>query len=50
MKQKSIRVFKTKLFARFIRKNSVPDADICKAMDELIAGSVDANLGSGVFK
>lgn len=50
MRTKPIRVYKTKLFARFIRKNSISDEDLCKAMDELIAGSIDADLGSGVFK
>ena len=50
MTQGPIRVFKTKLFARFTRKNSIPDAVLCFALNELIAGAVDANLGSGVFK
>jgi hypothetical protein len=45
-----IRVFKSKLFARFVRKNSIRDSDLCKAIDELVAGSIDADLGSGVFK
>ena len=47
---KSIRVFKSKLFARFVRKNSIRNSDLCKAVDELVAGSIDADLGSGVFK
>jgi len=46
----SIRIFKSKLFTRFIRKNSIRDSDLCKAVDELVAGSIDADLGSGVFK
>lgn len=46
----SIRVFKSKLFARFVRKNSIRDSDLCQAIDELVAGSIDADLGSGVFK
>jgi len=46
----SIRVFKSKLFARFVRKNSIRDSDLCKAVAELVAGSIDADLGSGVFK
>ena len=46
----SIRIFNSKLFARFVRKNSIRDSDLCNAVDELVAGSIDADLGSGVFK
>jgi hypothetical protein len=49
-RQKSIRVFKSKLFARFVRKNSIRDSDLCDALDQLVAGSIDADLGSGLFK
>ena len=30
--------------------NSIPDVDLWNAVNELIAGSIDADLGSGVFK
>jgi hypothetical protein len=45
-----MRVFKTKLFARFVRKSSIDDTDLCRAVDEIAAGSIDAQLGSGIFK
>ena len=48
--QVTIRVFKTKLFARFSRKNLISDLDLWKAVNELASGSIDADLGSGVFK
>jgi hypothetical protein len=39
-----MRVFKTKLFARFARKSSIDDADLCRAVDEIAAGSIDAQF------
>jgi hypothetical protein len=50
VQQKPVRVFKTKLFARFSRKNSIDNFDLWNAVNELAVGSIDANLGSGVFK
>jgi hypothetical protein len=45
-----LRVFKSKEFARFARKNGLDDAVLCRAMAEIHAGTVDAELGGGVYK
>ena len=45
-----MQIFKSKEFARFARKNQIADPDLCRAIAEILAGSVDANLGGGVFK
>jgi hypothetical protein len=44
------RVFKTRTFARWSRKASLPDATLRKAVDEMTAGLIDADLGCGVYK
>jgi hypothetical protein len=44
------RVFKTRAFARWSRKTSLPDATLCKAVVEMSAGLIDADLGGGVYK
>lgn len=46
----SARVFKTTAFDRFCRKHAVPDAALLKAVAEIEAGSIHANLGSGLVK
>lgn len=43
-------VYKTKGFARFARKNRIPDADLWEAARRAVAGNIDANLGGGVIK
>jgi len=45
-----LRVFKSKEFARFARKNHLDDAVLCRAIAEIHAGTVDAELGGGVYK
>jgi hypothetical protein len=44
------RVFKTRYFARWMRKTGLTDDALCEAVMEMIAGLVDADLGGGVFK
>ncbi|MEX0923254.1 MAG: type II toxin-antitoxin system RelE/ParE family toxin [Rhodovibrionaceae bacterium] len=44
------RVFKTKWFVRFARKEGIEDADLCRAVQRADAGSIDANLGAAVIK
>ena len=44
------RVFKTRHFARWVRKTDLTDDALCKAISEMVAGLVDANLGGGVVK
>lgn len=45
-----MRVFKSKEFARFARRNRLADSELCRAITELHAGTIDADLGGGVFK
>ena len=44
------RVFKSKEFARFARKAALSDVELCRAIREVHAGTVDADLGGGVYK
>ena len=44
------RVFKTLHFARWIRKTGLPDAALCEAADEMVAGLIDAELGGDAIK
>lgn len=44
------RVFKTRHFARWMRKTNLTDAALCEAVIEMVAGLVDADLGGDVFK
>lgn len=44
------RVFKTKTFARWLRKSGVSDEDLLKAVDDMEKGLVDADLGGSVYK
>jgi len=45
-----MRIFKSKEFARFAHKAQLGDSQLCKAVEEIHAGIVDANLGGGVYK
>ena len=44
------RAFKTRHFQRWMRKTELTDAALCKAVEEMAAGLVDADLGGGVLK
>ena len=44
------RVFKTRYFARWMRKTELSDEALCFAVDEMIQGLIDADLGGGVVK
>ena len=44
------RVFKTRHFSRWMRKTELSDALPCKAVAEMAAGLIDADLGRGVVK
>ena len=44
------RVFKTRSFARWMRKTPLADAALCAAVDEMVRGLIDAELGGGVLK
>lgn len=45
-----MRVFKTRIFARWADKEGVSDEALLAAMDEINRGLIDANLGGHVFK
>jgi len=45
-----VRVFKTRGFTRFMRKEGVTDDALCDAVARAERGLIDANLGSGVIK
>jgi hypothetical protein len=45
-----LRVFKTKQFARFSRRQRISDASLCEAIRRAERGLVDAELGGGVIK
>ena len=44
------RVFKTRYFQRWMRKTELADVALCKAVEEMNAGLIDADLGGGVVK
>lgn len=44
-----MRVFKTKTFAAAAKKAEITDADLCKAVQEVVNGQAD-DLGGGVWK
>jgi hypothetical protein len=44
------RVFKTRHFARWLRKSGLTDVALCEAVNEMVAGLVDADLGGDVLK
>lgn len=46
----AIRVFKTKNFARWAKKEKIPDSSLNNALNELESGLFDADLGGGLVK
>ena len=44
------RVFKTRHFARWMRKTELTDSALCSAVAEMAQGLIDADLGGGVVK
>ena len=45
-----MRVFKTKWFARYARRERIEDSTLCGAIERAERGIVDADLGGGVIK
>jgi hypothetical protein len=45
-----LRVFKTKWFGRFARRERITDAMLCEAIARAARGLIDADLGGGVLK
>jgi len=44
------RVFKTRHFARWMRKTTLADAALCRAVQEMADGLIDVDLGGDVVK
>jgi len=44
------RVFRTRSFERSMRRSTLTDEALCRAVDEMRRGLIDASLGGGVFK
>jgi len=45
-----VRIFKTRAFARFARREGIDDAALGSAIDRAERGQIDADLGGGVIK
>jgi hypothetical protein len=45
-----VRIFKTKLFGKFARRERIADTTLTEAIDRAGRGQVDADLGGGVIK
>jgi hypothetical protein len=45
-----MKAFKTKVFAKWARKERLADGDLSKAITEIAAGLVDARLGGSLVK
>ena len=45
-----MRVFKTKVFARFAKRERITEKEICEAARRVAKGLIDADLGGGVIK
>jgi len=45
-----VRVFKTRWFARYARREQIEDRSLCGAIERAERGIVDADLGGGVIK
>jgi len=45
-----VKVFKTKWFRRFARREGIADEALCEAVARAVRGQVDADLGGGVIK
>ncbi|NDE91036.1 MAG: type II toxin-antitoxin system RelE/ParE family toxin [Alphaproteobacteria bacterium] len=45
-----MRIFKSKAFAKFARKERISDAKLCRVVREASEGNIDADYGGGVIK
>ena len=44
------RIFKSKWFVRFTKRESIEDTDLCEAISNVEKGLIEADLGGGVLK
>jgi hypothetical protein len=45
-----VRIFKSKRFAKFARKEQISEARLCRAVNDAERGLIDADYGGGVIK
>ncbi len=45
-----MRIFKTKWFSGFAKKNDIDDISLINAIDDIMNGLIDADLGNGLIK
>ncbi|KAF0249982.1 MAG: hypothetical protein FD167_620 [bacterium] len=45
-----MRIFKTKWFTKFAKKQAISDATLLQVVQDIEAGKIDADLGDGVIK
>jgi hypothetical protein len=45
-----MKIYKTKMFMKWQKKEKISDEVLCTAINEVKSGLVDANLGSNLFK
>ena len=45
-----MRIFKTKVFSRFVKKERILDSQLAAAIEKIEKGQVGADLGGGVIK
>jgi hypothetical protein len=43
-------IYKTRWFDRWARKQDLDNLSLCRAVDEMLAGLYDTDLGGGLFK
>lgn len=44
------RILKLSRFSRWLKKAGLSDADLCKAVEEMAHGLIDADLGGNIYK
>jgi hypothetical protein len=45
-----VRIFKTKILARFTKRERIADESLCKAIEDAERGLLEADLGGGLIK
>jgi hypothetical protein len=45
-----VKIFKTKEFIRFARREKITDSRLCEAVNRAVRGLIDADLGGGLIK
>lgn len=45
-----MKVYQTKWFERWACKQGIHEAELCNAVEEIVSGLYEADLGGGLFK